>query len=103
MGRRNKKWSELSGGQRTGVVLGSLVQMTLQGLALRDLAKRPAEQVKGPKAAWMLATLVNGLGPIAYFIAGRRRAPRGVTQGSGTTASSSGLHTAAGVGLGKKL
>ena len=103
MARRKKKWSELSRGQRFGVVLGAAVQMTLQGLALRDLAKRPKEKVNGPKAAWMLGTLVNGLGPIAYFLIGRKRVPAEVAKGSGTDASSAGLHTALGVGLGKKL
>ena len=103
MGRRKKKWSELSGGQRFGVVLGAAIQMGLQGLALRDLAKRPKDRVNGPKAAWVLGTLVNGLGPIAYFLLGRKRVPAEVTKGSGTNASSSGLHTAMGVGLGKKL
>ena len=103
MGRRKKKWSELSGGQRFGVVLGAMVQMTLQGLALRDLAKRPADQVNGPKGAWALGTLIHGLGPIAYFLLGRKRIPAEVRKGTGTKASTSGLHTAMGVGLGKKL
>ncbi|PJI52036.1 hypothetical protein CTI14_49285, partial [Methylobacterium radiotolerans] len=51
MGRKKnkKKWSELSGGQRFGVVLGALVQFALPGAALRDLAKRPKDQVNGPK------------------------------------------------------
>ncbi|WP_077489913.1 PLD nuclease N-terminal domain-containing protein [Sinomonas mesophila] len=103
MGRRKKKWSELSGGQRFGVVLGAAIQMTLQGLALRDLAKRPSDQVNGPKAAWALGTLINGIGPIAYFLLGRKHVPAEIRRGSGTKASTAGLHTAVGVGLGKKL
>jgi hypothetical protein len=47
-------------------------QLALTAAAYRDLAKRPAAQVNGPKAAWGLAILVNWVGPIAYFAKGRR-------------------------------
>jgi hypothetical protein len=43
--------------------------------ALVDLARRPASQVRGSKAAWATAiTLVNSAGavPLAYFLRGRR-------------------------------
>jgi hypothetical protein len=40
--------------------------------ALRDLARRRPEEVRGPKAAWILAFVVQPIGPIAYFIVGRR-------------------------------
>ena len=33
----------------------------------------PAEQVRGPKAAWALGIAVNVAGPIAYFAVGRIR------------------------------
>ncbi|GAB4100001.1 PLD nuclease N-terminal domain-containing protein [Sinomonas halotolerans] len=101
MGRK-KKWSELNGRQRFGMILGVASQLALQGAALRDLAKRPAEQVKGPKAAWALASLVNGAGPIAYFLFGRRH-DVARTPGSGQTASSAGLKTALGVNIGKRI
>lgn len=106
MGRntaKKKKWAELSGGQRAGIVLGAAIQFTLQGLALRDLAKRPADQVNGPKLAWAGATFINTIGPIAYFLVGRKAAPAGVRKGSGTDASTAGMQTAMGVSIGKKL
>lgn len=103
MARNKKKWSELSGGQRFGVVLGAIIQITLQGAALRDIAKRPPEQVNGPKAAWVAATFINTIGPIAYFLLGRRRPPTNLEQGTGSDASSAGLRTAMGVSIGKKL
>jgi hypothetical protein len=68
-----RRWSELSNAQRRGIVLGALVQMLLQGAALRDLRHRPAEQINGPRWAWVCATFVNTVGPCAYFIFGRRR------------------------------
>ncbi|GAB3282334.1 hypothetical protein GCM10027449_24230 [Sinomonas notoginsengisoli] len=101
--RTKKKWAELSGGQRVGVVITGAIQITLQALALRDLAKRPAEQVNGPKFAWAGATFINTIGPIAYFLLGRRAAPDQARKGSGSDASSAGLKTATGVSIGKKL
>ena len=39
--------------------------------AMLDLASRPANKVRGPKAAWALASFVQPVGPIAYFAVGR--------------------------------
>lgn len=68
-----KSWSQLTPTQRRLVVLGGALQLTLQGAALRDLRRRPPEEVKGPKWAWVGATFVNTIGPCAYFLFGRRR------------------------------
>lgn len=46
-------------------------------VALRDLARRPPELVRGPKALWAVLCLVNFIGPVLYFVLGRRRAPMG--------------------------
>lgn len=67
-----KSWKDLSDQQRRFVVLGAGVQFTLQLLALRDLHRRPADQVRGPKWFWLPVTFVNFFGPIAYFLLGRR-------------------------------
>jgi hypothetical protein len=67
-----KTWSELSGGQRTAVlVLGSL-QLSLAATAWTDLARRPAGQVNGRKALWALIIAINWIGPLSYFRWGRR-------------------------------
>jgi hypothetical protein len=48
-----------------------LLQLTLMALALFDLVRRPA--TNGPKWLWVLViVLVNMIGPIIYFLAGRR-------------------------------
>jgi hypothetical protein len=70
----SKKWSELSARQRRRIVAGAVVQVALQSAALVDLSRRPAEEVNGPKAAWVAASFVNFVGPIAYFVFGRRSA-----------------------------
>jgi phospholipase D-like protein len=68
-----RSWSELSDQRKRFVVVGAIVQVTLQMLALRDLRRRPVDDVRGPKALWALATFVNTVGPLAYFACGRRR------------------------------
>jgi hypothetical protein len=66
-----KQWSDLSGGQKAAVVGLATVQVGLAVTAWVDLARRPAERVRGPKPAWALAIAVNFVGPISYFAFGR--------------------------------
>lgn len=70
MGKR--RWKDLSRGQRVAVGVVGAAQVTLTAAAYRDLLRRPAEQVNGTKLAWGLALLVNWVGPIAYFLDGRK-------------------------------
>jgi hypothetical protein len=72
-----KRWSDLSDGEKTAVLVAASVQLSLAATAWVDLARRPAELVRGPKPAWALAIAVNVVGPIAYFTVGRRRLPVG--------------------------
>jgi phospholipase D-like protein len=67
-----KKWSDLTPLQKRAIGVGGVLEAILTAAALRDLAKRPAEEVRGPKAAWVLSFVVQPFGPIAYFAAGRR-------------------------------
>jgi len=48
------------------------VQVGLLLAAQIDLTRRTDEQVNGPKAAWRAVTLINFVGPLAYFAFGRR-------------------------------
>lgn len=63
----------LSAPQRVAIAAVACVQITLLVLALRDLRHRPGDELRGPKAAWVLASFVNIVGPLAYFAFGRRR------------------------------
>jgi len=67
-----KKWSDLSTPAKVAVVLGSIVELTLTAIAMRDLSRRSAAQVRGPKWIWRLVSLVQPFGPILYLLAGRR-------------------------------
>jgi hypothetical protein len=69
---KKKRWSDLSPIQQAGVVTLGAAQVVLAAAAWIDLARRPAQQVRGPKAAWGVAIAVNFVGPISYFVLGRR-------------------------------
>lgn len=69
---RNIHWQDLSERQKAGIVAAALVQVGLQLAALIDIRRRRPEQVRGSKRAWATATFVNFLGPIAYFVYGRK-------------------------------
>ena len=74
-----KKWSELEPRTRRLIVVAGVLEGLLKVVALVDLARRPASEVRGSKAAWAAAvTLINALGavPIAYFAYGRKSGPR---------------------------
>ena len=68
-----KDWSELSARQKTGIVLGGAVQIVLLVAALVDIRRRSPDEVRGSKRLWTAAAFVNFVGPISYFLIGRRR------------------------------
>jgi hypothetical protein len=68
-----KRWKNLTDTQKIAIVLLSLLQIALLMAALRDIHRRSADQINGSKSLWTVAALVNFIGPIAYFIWGRRR------------------------------
>ena len=67
-----RRWSELSPWQRVAMGTGAALQIGLLIAAETDIQKRPAEQIRGPKAVWRCAVLVNFIGPLTYFRVGRR-------------------------------
>ena len=71
--KRKKRWSDLSPLQQRAIIAAGVVQNALLVAALIDLRRRPAEQVKGNKRVWVALSFVNFVGPIAYFVYGRKR------------------------------
>ncbi|HEX8487049.1 MAG TPA: PLDc N-terminal domain-containing protein [Propionibacteriaceae bacterium] len=63
----------LSRTQQTALIGLGVVEVALLAAAQLDIRRRPAEQIKGTKRTWRLVSLVNLLGPLAYFVFGRRR------------------------------
>ncbi len=72
-GRGRRRWKDLSPGGKAAIAATATAQLGLAGAAWCDLARRPADQVRGPKWRWALVIGVNWIGPIAYFVRGRRR------------------------------
>jgi hypothetical protein len=68
-----RRWADLTDRQKTLVLVGASVQLSLAATAWTDLARRPSSQVNGSKALWAAVIGVNFLGPIAYFTLGIRR------------------------------
>lgn len=70
---RKKTWKELSPMAKFGTITAAVVQLSLLIAAQRDISHRPAEQIRGSKTLWRLATLVNFVGPGSYFTFGVKR------------------------------
>lgn len=68
-----KRWSDLSPQQQAAIGVVGLIQITLLLLALIDIRRRPAEQINGSKRLWRAVAFINFLGPISYFLFGRKR------------------------------
>jgi len=73
--RQKKSWKDLSPLARFGTLAAAAIQLTLLVAAQRDISHRPAEQIRGSKALWRAATLVNFVGPGSYFAFGRKSLP----------------------------
>ncbi len=67
------KWQDMSPTARKLLILGGAAELALKVAALADMRRRPASQIRGPKLAWAAAQAVNGLGPVSYFLFGRRK------------------------------
>lgn len=72
MTSQKKSWSDLSETQRRAVVAAGVVETVFTVVALRDLRRRPAAEVRGPKPLWAAACFVQPVGPLAYLTLGRR-------------------------------
>lgn len=71
-----RRWRDLSPRARRLILAAGSVEGVLKIAALIDLARRPADQVRGPKLGWAVSiSLINSMGavPVLYFLRGRRR------------------------------
>jgi hypothetical protein len=72
LSRKKRRWSDFTRQQQTAIVLGAIAELIMTTIALRDLARRPATQVRGRKLPWVFAFFVQPIGPVLYFLFGRR-------------------------------
>jgi hypothetical protein len=68
-----KNWAELTTTQKIGTVVSGIIQIALLIAALWDLRSRPQEEIRGSKKLWTALVFINWIGPIAYFVVGRKR------------------------------
>jgi hypothetical protein len=55
------------------LVAGGVAEVIVTSVALRDLVRRPAALVRGPKLLWAPLLFVQPIGSPLYLVAGRRR------------------------------
>ena len=69
---RKPSWSEISAGRKTAILAVGIAQIAIAAIAWRDLAARPADEINGRKGIWAAVIAIDWIGPIAYFVKGRR-------------------------------
>ena len=73
---RQKQWNDLTDTQKRGLLLLGVLQLMLLAAALIDIRRRNADAINGSKRLWTMVVFINFIGPIAYFLFGRKRLER---------------------------
>jgi len=58
--------------QRAVLMALAAAELGLKLAAARDIGRRSDDQLRGSKLFWRLALVVNTIGPVGYFVWGRR-------------------------------
>ena len=72
-----KRWKDLSPRARRLILFVATIDSLLKLVALVDIKRRPATEVKGSRAGWVTAIVLlnsGGLVPVVYLLRGRRHA-----------------------------
>ena len=69
---KKHSWRDLSRVQRSAILAAAAAEAVTTTAALVDLTRRPAADVRGPKALWLIGFVVQPFGPVAYWAVGRR-------------------------------
>jgi Phospholipase_D-nuclease N-terminal len=56
-----------------GAIELGLIELGFRVAALRDIYLRADEEIRGKKWVWVGAQAINTLGPLSYFMFGRRK------------------------------
>jgi len=68
-----KQWTELTPTARKAIGVGAVLELVVTSIAVRDLIRRPADEVRGWKALWFVGLFVQPIGSPLYLLIGRRR------------------------------
>ena len=69
-----KRWQDMTPLQQAGIMILTIIQFSLLGAAYWDIRRRPANELNGNTPFWRVAVFINFIGPIAYFLFGRKQA-----------------------------
>lgn len=72
-----KRWAKRTPLQRVRLIIGGIIQITLLAAALKDIRRRSATEIKGGKRLWTMLAFVNTIGPLTYFLFGRKKPAAG--------------------------
>lgn len=67
-----KRWQDLGPGAKAAIVAGGIVQLGLLAAAQTDIGRRRPDQLNGPRWLWRAVSFINFVGPLTYFVVGRR-------------------------------
>jgi hypothetical protein len=70
-----RRWDDLSPRAKKLILVAGAAECALKLVALRDLRRRPAEEVRGSKTGWAVALSVvssAGVLPAVYLLRGRK-------------------------------
>jgi hypothetical protein len=68
---KGKQFSQRSPIEKAAIGIAFIVSLAIVGVAERDIQRRAAPEIRGPKLAWRAASL-NAIGALAYLGLGRR-------------------------------
>ena len=58
---------------QAGAIGRGLINLALMIFTIRDIRRRSDEELNGKRKLWLMAAFTPPIGPIAYFIFGRKR------------------------------
>ena len=83
-----KRWKRSSPTMKAPAVAQRMIQLALMIWAVRDIRRRRDDEINGNRKVWTLAAFAPPIGPITYFLFGRKRN----TQEDGPQSSSDSAH-----------
>ncbi len=68
-----KRWKRSSPAMRGGAAARGIFNLVLMIWTIRDIRRRRDDEINGNRKIWTLAAFAPPIGPIAYFVFGRKR------------------------------
>jgi hypothetical protein len=68
-----KPWKASSAAKGARAAAQGIVNLVLVIWAVRDIRRRSDDEINGRRKMWMMAAFAPPVGPIAYFLFGRKR------------------------------